>query len=274
MMKDIEMNPKIIGFQSLADNMKLSETGFMGHIPDAWRQGRTAYGGMTAGLSLVAAQKTLGDLPPLRSASINFIGPVTADPTFTTRLLRQGRNVTSADVVASVGNNIVATTTFIFGAPRSSELTIAFPAPKTPRPEDCEPFTPEAARSFVPGFFNQFDTRLIAGGRPMSGASKGYIRVWSRHADPDSRKGIASLLTLADVLPPAAMPLFTKMGPVSSVNFLLNFLVDEPKTADGWWHVETRLTAASGGYSSQVMRFWNTDGVLVAEGMQCVAIFI
>jgi len=268
------MSFMIVGFQGLADNMKPREDGFAGHIPDAWRQGRTAYGGITAGLSYTAAQKSFEDLPPLRSASINFIGPVTADPLFTSRLLRQGRNVTSAEVIATADNNIVATTTFIFGAPRSSELAVSFPAPDAPKPEACDSFTPEAIQNLVPGFFNQFDTRLIAGGRPMSGSKEGYIRVWSRHQDENSREGMACLLTLADVLPPAAMPLFTKMGPVSSVNFLLNFLVDDPSTEDGWWHVETRLTAARGGYSSQVMRFWNTEGVLVAEGMQCVAIFL
>ena len=40
-----------------------------------------------------------------------------------------------------------------------------------------------------------------------------------------------------------------------------------------WWHVESRLTAARGGYSSQIMRIWNTEGRLVVEGLQSIAIF-
>lgn len=248
--------------------------GYAGQVPDNWRQGRTAYGGLTAGLSLIAAQKQFPDLPPLRSAVFNFIGPVTGDPLFTSRLLRQGRNVTSVQTEATVEEDTVATSTFIFGAARKSDLSVQCPAPDAPPPEDCELFTPEFARDFVPVFFHNFDTRLIAGARPMSGASEGYIRTWSRHHDSASRDGIASFVTLGDVLPPAALPLFKKMGPVSSVNWMLNILVDNPTTEDGWWHVETKLTAASGGYASQVMRYWNTDGVLVAEGMQAVAIFI
>ena len=74
-------------------------------------------------------------------------------------------------------------------------------------------------------------------------------------------------------MPPAALPMFKKMGPVSSVNFMLNFLTDTPTTTDGWWQVETMQTAAKDGYSSQVMRFWNRAGILVAEGMQSVAVF-
>jgi len=89
-----------------------------------------------------------------------------------------------------------------------------------------------------------------------------------------SREGIESLLCIGDVLPPAAIPMFNKMGPISSINWMFNILTDTPVTEDGWWQVETRLTAARDGYSSQVTRFWNTNGNLVAEGMQAVAIFV
>lgn len=262
------------GFNDLAKAVIAKEDIYESTIPANWRQGRTAYGGLTAGLSFIAAGNQFPNLPPLRSAVVNFIGPVTDDPVFSSRLLRQGRNVTSVETEAKIESGTVATSTFIFGAARDSELSVQCPAPEAPKPENCDPFTPEAVRDFVPGFFHNFDTRLIAGNRPVSGAKEGYIRTWSRHKDPASRSGMASLLTLGDVLPPAAMPMLQKMGPVSSVNWMFNVLVDNPVTDEGWWQVESKLTAASGGYSSQVMRYWNTDGILVAEGMQAVAIFV
>jgi acyl-CoA thioesterase len=262
------------GFRTIAEGLTEAEGGYRFDIPDNWRQGRTAYGGLTAGLSLAAVQREFNDLPPLRSLMINFIGPITDNPVFKSRLLRQGRNVTSIETQALIGEDVVATTTFIFGATRESDLAVQFPAPEAALPEACELFTPELAKPFVPVFFHNFDTRIIAGKRPMSGAEEGYIRTWSRHVDEASREGIDSLVAIGDVLPPAALPMFTKMGPVSSVNWMFNVLVDEPVTTDGWWHIETKLTAASGGYASQVMRYWNTDGVLVAEGMQAVAIFV
>lgn len=264
----------MIGFNEIAQNITPEAEGFRGAIPEGWRQGRTAYGGLTAGLSLVAAQKQFPDLPPFRSATINFIGPVTEDPVFTSNLLRQGRNVTSVETIGRIGDQVISNCTFIFAGLRESGVTVDFPAPETPAPETCEPFTPPGAEGFVPGFFTRFDTRLIAGARPMSGASEGYIRTWSRHKDESSREGIASLLTLGDVLPPSAAPLFTAFGPVSSVNWIFTVLSDDPETDDGWWHIETKLTATIGGYSTQVMRIWNTSGELVAEGMQCVAIFM
>lgn len=57
------------------------------------------------------------------------------------------------------------------------------------------------------------------------------------------------------------------------MSWIFNLLTDNPQTKDGWWHIESRLTAAGGGYSSQLMRIWNMDGELVVEGMQSIAIF-
>jgi acyl-CoA thioesterase len=259
--------------------MREKEGGYHAVIPEGWRQGRTAYGGLTAGLAYRAAQNSFENLPPLRSAAINFIGPVSGDVLFTASALRRGRNVTTIKVVGTLCGGekdgaIIADIVFVFGINRESELKVDVRAAPCPAPKDCAPFTPEAAHRFVPGFFHRFETQLIDGARPMAGASEGYIRAWSRHADPASREGMGALLTLSDVLPPAAMPLFTKMGAVSSVNFLLNFVVDDPSTKDGWWQVDSRLTAARGGYSSQVMHIYNASGELIAQGLQSVAIFI
>lgn len=269
----------IIGFESLAGAMEPRGEVFAAQIPQEWRQGRTAYGGLTAGLALRAAMRAFPDLPPLRSASVSFIGPVGEHSTFTPQLLRRGKNVThmSVDVMSQNKDGDMAMSgrvALVFGASRESALSVGQTADPAPAPDDCPLFTPEQFEAFVPKFFLQFDTRLISGSRPMSGADEGYIECWTRHKDEASRAGAAALLTLGDVLPPAALPMFKTMGPVSSVTWLFNILTDNPQTEDGWWRVDTKLTAAEGGYSSQVMRVWNTDGALVAEGMQCVAVFV
>ncbi len=53
--------------------------GFAATIPADWMQGRTTYGGLSAALALVAAQQLADDLPPLRSATVNFVGPLAGD---------------------------------------------------------------------------------------------------------------------------------------------------------------------------------------------------
>jgi acyl-CoA thioesterase len=260
------------GWLDIAASLTPIESGYHASIPAHWKQGRTAYGGVTAALMEAAARRQTPDLPPLRSAIVNFVGPVKADPELSSTLLRRGRNVTSVSAEARNGDQVVGTANFLYGAARESDITVDLPAPDAAAPDDCAPFTPEAMRDFVPVFFHNFDTRLIAGARLMMGED-GYIRAWSRHRDPASRSGTNALLCLADVLPPAALPLLRKMAPVSSMSWIVNFLSDKPRTQDGWWHVESRLSAATGGYSSQLMRIWNTDGELVVEGMQSIAIF-
>ncbi len=263
-----------LGFAEISKTMQPHGEGFKAVIPEGWRQGRTCYGGLTAGLAVCAAERSFDDLPPLRSVNVNFVGPVSGDPVFTPKLLRQGRNVTMIEITAKVDEGIIGTVTCAFGAARDSELSAELTALPAPPPLDCEPFTPPQMGSFVPSFFHRFETHLIDGARPVSGAKEGYIRAWSRHADSSSRNGTASFVALSDVLPPAAMPMFTKMGPVSSMTYLLNILDDAPATQDGWWQVETRQTAARGGYSTQLMRFFDYEGRLVAEGLQSVTIFI
>jgi len=247
-------------------------------IPDNWRQGRTCYGGLTAALMYQGAINQFDDLPPLRSALINFVGPVTAHPTLSANLERRGRNGTNISAAAQINipdkaePQTVGRADFLFGTSRNSNISVDCPAPDAIPREQAKPLTPEVFKEMVPQFFLNFDTRLIAGARPMMG-TEGYIRAWSRHKDPNSREGTGSLICLGDVLPPAAMPLMRNIAPVSSMSWIFNLLVDTPETEDGWWHVESRLTAAQGGYTSQAMRIWNTEGQLIVEGMQSIAIF-
>lgn len=271
------MNDKTLGWADIKASMRPVGTeneniGFHVDIPDNWKQGRTTYGGLAAALMYASAVKKFDDLPPLRSAIINFVGPITDSPLLSANLERRGRNVTNLSAAAHIGEQSVGRADFLFGAGRDSNVIVDFPSPPTLSPEDAEPFTPEAALRLVPNFFHNFETRLVAGSRPLMG-NEGYIRTWSRHKDPRSHEGVDSLLCIGDVLPPAAMPLMRTFSPVSSMSWMFNLLTDNPQTEDGWWQIESRLTAAQGGYSSQVMRIWNSAGELVAEGMQSIAIF-
>jgi len=241
-------------------------------ISENWKQGRTAYGGLSAALLLAHAQSTGSDLPPLRSALVNFTGPVTGSPDLSSDILRQGRNVTTIASRADNDGQAVCTATFSFGAARDSHLHVDCPAPDAPSPDACEPFIDQES-SFIPAFTRNFDTRLIEGTRPMTGGTRGYLRCWSRHKDEASREGEAALLCLADILPPSTLPIMQQFGPVSSMTWICNFL-RAPETDEGWYQVEADLTAAMDGYCSQVMRVWNSRGETVVEGMQSIAVFV
>ncbi|MEY8839288.1 acyl-CoA thioesterase [Cribrihabitans sp. XS_ASV171] len=262
--------------QSLDDvlNGAMREEGGLRYaVPSGWTQGRTAYGGFTAALLLHAAMDGREELPPLRSALVNFTGPVGDPPLVRSEMLRQGRNVTTINARAEIAGQVAAQGTFSFGAAQESHISQECPAVSSPAPEETAPFFDGERRAPV-AFFDNFETRIIEGALPFSGAPRGYARVWSRHRAPAMWDRSEGLIAIADLLPPAVFPMFTKPGPNSSMTWICNVLAPRPQTRDGWWMVETDLTAAREGYSSQVMRMWNTDGELVVEGMQSVVVFV
>ena len=262
------------GFANLVDALTHDDGIYRGVIPPAWRQGRTAYGGVTSGLSYAAAQKINSDLPPLRSFQTTFIGPVGEKADFYPSVLRTGKNVVCVNVDVLSDDKIVGRTVFIFGKNRESLIHDDYAAPEAKNPESCEPYIPVQFQQFTPEFTRRFETKLIAGDRPMSGAKDPYIRAWSRHNDHRSHNDLGAFICIGDALPPAVMPTFKQMGPVSSVNWQMNFVNPNLSTRDGWWHIESRQTAGQAGYSSQIMRFWNSEGEMIAEGTQTVAIFV
>jgi len=263
------------GYRAIADSLRAHGDGFEAQIPEHWRQGRTAFGGLTSALALRAARMLRGDLPPLRSALISFIGPVTEQAVFTPHILREGKSVISVNVDVTCGPVLCARAGFVFGHSRDSDLSVPAQAVTDVNgPDDYPDFTPEQIRDFVPKFFHNFETKLVGGARPISGVDEGYIQAWSRHIDPQSRSGIEALLAIGDVLPGAAMPMFKRPGVISSVTWMVNILTDNPETADGWWLVDTRQSAAQNGYSSQHMGVWNRAGKKVIDGLQTVAVFI
>lgn len=264
-----------VSFADICEGLKANGEAWRASVPQSWRQGRTCYGGLTAGLAYAAATRTFTDLPPLRSVIVNFTGPVGEAPEFTAGILRKGRNMTTVNVDVMSGDALGARIIFSFGAGRDSTISKTLNRAPNPKPLDTyEPFTPKQAEPYVPNFFLHFDTRLIDGHRPMSGADDGYIFTASRHKDDASRAGMAGLLAIADVLPPAALPMAKTMGPVSSVNWIINILSNDISTEDGWWQIENSLNDAGRGYSSQSMKLWDADGRPIIDAMQSVTVFI
>jgi acyl-CoA thioesterase len=240
-------------------------------IPDSWMQGRTTYGGLSAALCLETALRAFPDLPPLRSANISFIGPAGGTTEGRARVLRQGKSVSFVEADLSGEAGLATRCTFAFGASRESIFNqIWTPPAEMPAPEDCEPFIP---KGLGPNFASHFDTGLAKGARPGTGSKEHDHFIWVRHCDA-AATGVVALVALADMPPPAVMPMFPTFKPVSSMTWMMNFLTDSPQTRDGWWLLESRAENAGQGYSSQDMLVWNRDMELVIAGRQSVAIFL
>lgn len=239
--------------------------GFASEIPANWLQGRTAYGGLSAALALDAAQRLADDLPPLRSAQIAFVGPLSGAVKVTATLLRRGRNAAfiQSDIVSEAGLGFRATFVFMTGRESAVSHDTATPSSIAPPPADAKLYV--GPEHFFTGNFEFFDPKTELGAAE-------WLR-WARLRTRDGLDPMVELMAIGDGLPPAAFKLFEKLTPLSSLNWQINFLDPAPATREGWWLLGATSDRAQGGYSSQRMTIWNADGVAVAEAMQAVAIF-
>jgi acyl-CoA thioesterase len=240
--------------------------GWRGAVPDGWLQGRTAYGGFSAALALHAAQASDEGLPPLRSAQVAFIGPLSGPVTIRAQRLRRGRNAAfvQADVTSEAGLGLRAT--FVFMGPVESKVDFRQGEP----PAFEKPGGATATFSGKAPFFTQNFEFLDR--RDESVGAAEWLR-WVRLKERDGLDPMVELVAVADCLPPAAFKLLGGPAPVSSMTWILNVLGPQPRTEDGWWLLRASSDYAVAGSSSQLMGIWNASGEAVAEQMQSVALF-
>ena len=233
-------------------------------IPDSWLQGRTAYGGASAAIALMAAKAANSELPPLRSAQIAFVGPLAGDVTVTPQLLRRGKNSAFIGVDVAGSNGIGLRALFLFMAHRESSIRHGdLSARDIPAPEDGV----IDGSSIGPGFLANFELAKV--GEPTPGNWLRWVRLKNRSAlDPE-----VELVAIADALPPAAMGFATTWGPISTTTWQLN-LIGSIMTRDGWWLLGAEALHTADGNSSQTMTIWNRNGAAVATATQSVALFV
>ncbi len=244
-------------------------------LPDNWRQGRTTYGGLSAALMLAEITDNQPDLPPLRSTQVNFIGPAAGVLKASHTVVRQGKNSLVIDSKLYSGDNIAASAIFIFAMSRPSNLLLEYPVlTDVKAPEDCDVFIPDRQG---PVFLEHFDRLLVAGSKPFSGSKTADFTLWMRHRDIDAHssatKNIIALIALADAPPPATLACATKLVPLSTMNWHISMLAENPQTEDGWWLLRSRSQHLQNGYCHQQITIWNSSGLRVIEAVQFVAIF-
>jgi len=240
-------------------------------LPEAgeWMQGRTLYGGATALLAYAAARARLPELPPLRAAQVGFVAPVGERAAFRVETVRQGRNVTQVRSELLCGGKLALTALWLFGEEREPNA-LHPPARAEPwpgPPEEAElAVRPSGGRFFT----DNFEIRRAQDER---GPGEPIVRRWVRLEDRAGLTPEMEVILLGDALPPAAMRVMRRQGPLSSINWSFNLLDPAPRTRDGWYLAETASDHADHGYSSERLRLWNADGEQVLAGMQAAAIF-
>lgn len=258
-----------MGFARLLAAAEPRSGGFAVAIPEDWHQGRTAYGGFSAALALTAAQAAGGQMPPLRSAQVSFVGPLYGPVEVRARVLRQGRNATWVDVEITREGEVGLVASFVFMGPVESALHLNDrPAPAgLIAPADAQDFAMRHSPEFLR---HHFDVRFAL---PRSAEKRPELCWWVRLKESAGLDAMTGLLLIADALPPGVLPLLAPRTPVSSMTWQANLLTPAPATRDGWWLLRSTGDYAEQGCSSQRMEIWNAAGEPIMMGIQSVAIF-
>ncbi|WP_018998313.1 thioesterase family protein [Hirschia maritima] len=237
-----------------------------------WSQGRSAFGGLVAGLGYHATREITGEKRALRSAMINFVGPTGPKVDIDVTKLRSGRTSSSYRTELTNQGDTATEIVFTFADYREDSV-LDFPPPKSP--VSTNPLNDKSIESFhppFPAFYSQFEVAPIHN-MPFAQAKDPDIYWWVRHNDNDAKTSMTGLLTLADAMIPGYGTVLKEWSPMSSVNWMINLLTDTPKTEEGWWLMRTTADSAGGGFSSQNMAIWNTSGECILLGRQVVSIF-
>jgi acyl-CoA thioesterase len=258
-------------FSALTAAMQADQGQHTVTLPSDWLQGRTAYGGLSAALCLEATQRSVPNLPPLRSAQFCFVGPANGPLALKAEVLRQGKSTVLVGTDLTGDSGLAVRSTLCFGAGRASAHNHqTLPMPQVPGPEACPAYYDWPQK---PNFMHHFDGRLALGAMPRTPGAQPTMTVWLRHHDAGDESSLVRLLALADALPPAALVLSTEPMPISTMTWSIDMLDAQPFSTTGWWLVQATADTSCEGYSAQSTVIWNPDGKPVLLARQNVAIF-
>ena len=244
-------------------------------IGPEWSQGRAAYGGLVAGLMSRALERMLPRERTMRSALIDFVGPVAAGPArIETRVLRVGRALSHAEARVTQHGQVCAILIAAYGESRTTSLHFeGASAPAGPTVDALS--TLPYVEGVMPRFTKQFEFRIANGNGLYVGSKRANISGYVRYpgGGPIDAAGVLGRL---DSWPPAILPLLTKFAPASTVTWMVDVVGELPArgaSSDAFYRYEAEGVAAANGYGSCEARLWAPDGKLVAASRQLVVEF-
>src|SRR5271169_7249920 len=112
-------------FSETLASMQTVDKGWSAVVGEDWSQGRGAFGGIVAALGNEAMRRLVPADRPLRGLETVFVGPAFPGPVrMQAEILRVGKAVTIACARLWSAEQIAATFTGIYGAPRTVEISV------------------------------------------------------------------------------------------------------------------------------------------------------
>ncbi|MCF6458058.1 acyl-CoA thioesterase domain-containing protein [Pseudoalteromonas sp. MMG024] len=140
-------------------------------ISEKWTQGRTVFGGLSAGLLLAASEQVVSAEKELHSAYTSFIGPLLADTSFEidVSILREGNNVVQVLAKAMQNGQVAVLQQSSFGIKRASSVEL-----NNIQSHSMEIITEatldQSKLIMAPNFLQHFEFALTNGKEPFSGS--------------------------------------------------------------------------------------------------------
>ncbi len=244
-------------------------------MPASWAQGRTVYGGLSAGLLCDALSQGVDPDRRLRYLKVGFLKPLETEKPFRIEMeeVSAGRTVVvrSASIVQDGVARVAAQANFVTRLESQVEI-------ETFRPPTLRAWNAEGAlRMRGPGFpaFTQFiDFHATTDGLPFQGHEIPELGGWMRFETAPDALSKSHLVCLIDAWPPAPVTYYDRVIPLSTVNWGIHFA--EPLDGvrgDDFLGYLARVNFFRDGYGSTAADIWAPDGRLLAKSYQTFVIY-
>ncbi|HEU0029732.1 MAG TPA: thioesterase family protein [Kofleriaceae bacterium] len=242
-------------------------------VPEGWRQGRGAYGGLTVASMIHAIEHRVEDRErSIRSLTAELFAPLAAGPArIEVDRLRHGSSLSALRAMIVQADQPIAHAVALAGRTRSSPAWRDLVAPVAPPWQSIEPMASQDAMMW-PEFAQHFEYRFVDG-TPMSRASRAVTVGWIRPRDPGPARDIAYIAALADAWYPAALVRMDTMRPLATIAYTLDIVGGvDGLAAEAPLLYRGTVPVMGEGYFLETRELWGEDGRLVAINQQTFAV--
>lgn len=243
--------------------------------PKEWAQGRTVYGGLSAGILYAAAKGVVSPDRVMRSMSTNFVGPLLSELPFTVdvEVVREGKNVSQIQTRAIQNGKYCVVSQICFAQGRESKITVENSDThqlSLPKKGNFIPQIPKV----TPKFLKHIDLSIQDGGIPFTGRKSSHYHGWMRFKQAPTAFTDAHLVSIIDAWPPTLLQMLKWPAPASTVSWNLEFLhPHSPIQPTDWLAYQSQTRQAGDGYGHTEANIWDAHGKLIAVSRQTVAVF-
>ena len=249
---------------------------FEGDLPEAWLQGKGAFGGLVIGLlarGLVSCEEDRSRT--LRSLNADLIASTQPGP-FTVEVahLRRGSNVSFLEAKLLQNGALMARGAATMASTREVAPSAVMQAQPPPALEPQPPWTEAPVLPVEPPagpvFAVNYEYRS-SGPYPFSGETRPYASGWVREREPPAQLDEAAIVGLMDAWWPTSLTVATRPRIAVTVGFTMQ-LLKRPSSLDPKEPLYYRAHAVGGGdnYFVEFRELWS-GGEVVALNQQTFA---